>query len=120
MMNPGVIQRLRVWFGASVMATWALLIVLMADRVFLRESLLASRRARPAEPIRSASRGGGGGRAALGAGRACQSSNMTRSRNALDGNRTPAASSRDMNVGRMPVAMNRPYARPFSSTPCFS
>jgi len=30
MMNPGVIQRLRVWFGASVMATWALLIVLMA------------------------------------------------------------------------------------------
>ncbi len=37
-----------------------------------------------------------------------QSSNMTRSRNALDGRRTPAASSRAMNTGRTPVAMNLP------------
>ena len=37
-----------------------------------------------------------------------QSSSMTRSRKALDGRRTPADSSRDMNAGRMPVAMNLP------------
>ncbi len=45
---------------------------------------------------------------AINTGPNAQSSNITRSRKALDGRRTPAASSRDMNTGRMPVAMNFP------------